>query len=91
MVEAVNKVIKYDFLFWKKFPDFEQTESYLETVVDEYNNKPYNLLNGLTPKEVFERKMPDKDMFKNEIKEAMKARIEENKRNLCENHLLNQK
>jgi len=86
MVEAVNKSIKYDFLFHKELLDFEQTKSYLQTVVEEYNNKPYHPLKGLTPKEVFEGKLPDKNMFKKEIVEAKRQRIEENRKNLCQNH-----
>lgn len=87
MVEAVNKSIKYDFFFNKELIDFEHTKSYLRTVVEEYNNKPYHPLKGLTPKEVFEGKMPDKDMFKNKIVEAKRQRIEENRKNLCKNHI----
>jgi len=32
--------------------------------VDKYNNKPHKALYGLTPIEVFNRRLPDKDMFK---------------------------
>jgi len=86
MIEAVNKTIKYDFLFTKELIDFEHTKSYLEIAVNQYNNKPYHPLHGLTPKEVFEGQIPDKDLFKSELLIAKKQRIVENRKNLCENH-----
>ncbi len=83
MIEAVNKRIKYDFLFPAELQNFEQTKKQLEKAVAEYNDKPYHPLNGLTPNEVFEGKLPDKAMFKNEILRAKQLRIIENRKNIC--------
>jgi len=86
IIEAVNKRIKYDFLFTVELQNFDQTVKQLEKAVVEYNNKPYHPLLGLTPNEVFEGKLPDKGMFKSEIMEAKRQRIIENKRNVCSIH-----
>ena len=65
MIEAVNKRIKYNSLFPAEIQNFEQTKKQLEKAVNEYNEKPYHPLLGLTPNEVFDGKLPDKAMFKN--------------------------
>jgi len=86
MIEAVNKRIKYDFLFPEELQNFKQTKKQLEKAVAEYNDKPYHPLHGLTPNEVFDGKIPDKTLFKSEIMEAKKQRIIENQANICSAH-----
>lgn len=86
MIEAVNKRIKYDFLFPAELHNFEQTLKQLEKAVTEYNDKPYSPLFGLTPNEVFDGRFPDKALFKKEIVEAKRQRIIENKANICSVH-----
>ena len=86
MIEAVNKRIKYDFLFPAEIQNFEQTKKQLEKAVEEYNKKPYHPLHGLTPNDVFAGKLPDKAMFKNEIAEAKRQRIIENRADICSSH-----
>ena len=56
----------------------------IETAVDEYNNKPHSALFGLSPKEVLFGKIPDKEMFKNEIFTARKLRKIENQNANCQ-------
>ena len=85
MIEAVNKRIKYDFLFRNQFLDFEQTKHFLETAVEQYNNRPHSALFGLTPKEVFYGKVPDKALFKPQIEQALLLRKAENKALTCNN------
>jgi hypothetical protein len=74
MVEAVNKHMKYDFLFTTKLLNIEQTRHYLTYAVKQYNNKPHSSLYGLTPTEVFNGALPDKDMFKKAIRQAVSKR-----------------
>jgi transposase InsO family protein len=85
MIEAVNKRMKYDFLFRTELLDFEQTSRYLETAVEQYNNRPHSALFGLTPKEVFNGAKPDKNLFKEQKKQAKLLRKEENKTLSCPN------
>jgi hypothetical protein len=42
--------------------------------VPDFNNKPHSALFGLTPKEVFNGMLPDKDMYKPAIKHAVHKR-----------------
>ena len=85
MVEAVNKRMKYDFLFTVNLLDIQQTIQYLSWAVEQYNNKPHSALYGLTPKEVFNGTIPDKDMFKTAIKLAANKRKSINMNQQCLN------
>jgi hypothetical protein len=84
MVEAVNKRMKYDFLFRFQLLDFEHVKRFLETAVEQYNNRPHSSLFGLTPYEVFHGHAPDKTFFKPQITQAKILRKEENKALLCD-------
>ena len=85
MVEAVNKRIKYDFLFTEKLYDIEQVNKYLNFAVDQYNNKPHSALYGLTPIEACKGQIPDKTMFKPAMLHAAKARKDINLNQNCLN------
>jgi putative transposase len=86
MIEAVNKRIKYDFLFPQVIQNYEQTVKHLESAVEIYNNKPYHPLQGLTPNEAFAGKLPETAKFKEQIAEASRLRIIENRKTKCINH-----
>jgi transposase InsO family protein len=67
MIEAVNKRMKYDFLFRHELLDLEHTQRFLETAVELYNNRPHSSLFGFTPIEVFNGAKPDKFRFINQM------------------------
>jgi hypothetical protein len=85
MVEAVNKRMKYDFLFTTKLFNIEQTVKYLTYAVEQYNNKPHSALYGLTPIEAFNGNLPDKNMFKPAIRQAAAKRKMINRGQQCLN------
>ena len=85
MIEAVNKRMKYDFLFRQQLPDLESTRRFLETAVKQYNNRPHSALFGLTPNEVFYGVPPNKQLFKPQIELAKALRKAENKALSCDN------
>ena len=85
MIEAVNKRIKYDFLFRRQLFDVEHTSRFLETAVEQYNNRPHSSLYGQTPREVFHGAPPDKTIFKIQMAEAKIKRIAENTTLSCDN------
>jgi putative transposase len=85
MVEAVNKRMKYDFLFTTKLLNIEQTKQYLIYAIEQYNNKPHSSLFGLTPHEVFNGAIPDKDMFRQAMRHAALKRKEINLKQECLN------
>lgn len=85
MVEAVNKRMKYDYLFTRDFTGFKHVLQYLNKyAISNYNNKPHSALFGLTPFEVFNGKQPDPFMFRDKIKEAGKQRLITNSGFKCE-------
>jgi len=85
MVEAVNKQMKYGFLFRTQLLDIEHTQRFLETAVAQYNNRPHSALYGFTPQEVFNGAKPDKYFFKDKIAQAKVLRIAENRALSCDN------
>jgi len=79
MVEAVNKHIKYYYLFKRDLKDLNDTIRYLSNSVDDYNDKPHGKLYGLTPNEVLNGNYPAKDNYQNDIAEARKKRLLQNR------------
>ena len=84
MVEAVNKQMKYGFLFRHQLLDFEDTQRFLETAVVEYNNRPHSALYGFTPQKVFNGAKPNKYFFKPQMEQAKILRKIENKALACD-------
>ena len=64
MVEAVNKHIKYYYLFKKDLKDYQETLNYLNRSIPDYNHKPHGALYGLTPSEVLHGESPSRDWFR---------------------------
>jgi len=85
MIEAVNKTVKYSFLYRQDLPNFAATVKYLDTAIPEYNNRPHSKLNGLAPQEVLNGVVFDKEAYQKKIEEARIMRIEENRRVRCAN------
>ncbi|MDR0261614.1 MAG: integrase core domain-containing protein, partial [Sphingobacterium sp.] len=69
MIEAVNKQMKYSFLFRHQLLDFEHTQRFLKTAVEQYNNRPHSALFGFTPQEVFDGAKPNKYFFKPQMEQ----------------------
>lgn len=84
MVEAVNKKMKYDFLFTREFESYEELVKFLDAAVEQYNHRYHSALYGLTPAEALNGAVPDKHLFSAEIQQAKKERILKNKQQLCE-------
>ncbi len=83
MIEAVNKKMKYEFLFPKKLFSFQDVIQTLELAVPEYNARPSGVLFGYSPKEVLNRAVPDPLRFSDSIKQAASKRPSVNKQDLC--------
>ena len=63
MVEAVNKRIKYDFLYRRSFDSLQTLQDYLPELIEQYNSKPHSGLLGFTPDEVFAGEIPSSANF----------------------------
>src|SRR5258708_33146575 len=83
MIEAVNKQLKYRFLYHHPIVDHTALIKYLQQAVQDYNNRPHNILNGLTPLEVLDGKTFDKDACQQQLALARNARITETKKVQC--------
>lgn len=83
MVEAVNKHMKYYYLFRKGLADSEAVTLHLKDSVEDYNNKPHGKLHGFTPQEVLEGAVPLANQFQQAIDTARKARIVQNQQVKC--------
>ncbi len=83
MVEAINKHIKYYYLFKKDLKDYNETVNYLKQSIPDYNNKPHGRLYGLTPFEVLQGEVPNRDQFKEQKEQARKERLEQNMKVEC--------
>ena len=80
MIEAVNKQLKYRFLYHHPIANHAALINYLQQAVQDYNNRPHNILNGLTPLEVLDGKTFDRDTCQQQTALARNARIAEKKR-----------
>ncbi|EMK26112.1 DDE-type integrase/transposase/recombinase [Leptospira kirschneri] len=84
MVEAVNKIMKYQFLFPKNLVSFQDVIRTLKSAVSEYNSRPSGVLFGYSPNEVLNGAIPDKHLFADQIKRAASKRSELNRTEACE-------
>ncbi len=83
MIEAANKQIKYRFLYHQTICTFEELKNYMQLAVEDYNNRPYDALNGLTPTEVMNGQLPALVNLTQETRIATALRIQENKHARC--------
>lgn len=83
MIEAANKQIKYRFLYHRHIPDFDALEKYVQAAVEDYNNRPHHVLNGLTPLEVLNGKVLDPTFYHHRVAAAKANRVEENRKAKC--------
>jgi putative transposase len=86
VVEAMNKILKYGFLFQQGLPDFESTVRYLEKNIPVYNDvRPHSALDGQTPLEAFKMINLNKEAFKQDFRDAYYRRLKGNKEARCKN------
>jgi putative transposase len=83
MIEAANKQIKYRFLYHHHITDHAALLKYVQAAVEDYNNRPHDVLNGLTPLEVLNGKRFDQTLTRQEIAIARQTRAIENKKARC--------
>ncbi len=83
MVEAAHKNLKYRFLYHKNIPDYKALCEYLPQAVEDYNNRPHAVLDGLTPLEVLNGATVNTTLLSTEMKAAQQARLTANKAQQC--------
>ena len=86
LAEAVNKQMKYRYLFPKRLPDFEAVLHHLKFSVHDYNHvRPHGQLHGLTPAEAYSGMNNPKEDFENQINKALAERRIRPNLNFCQN------
>ncbi len=83
MIEAANKQLKYRFLYHHHIPNHLALVKYVEAAVQDYNNRPHDVLWGLTPFEVLNGHRYDKVAHDQQTLAAKICRIQENKKTKC--------
>jgi len=84
MVEAVNKVVKYRYLFPQKIPDGASLVEIAASAMADYNDRrPHGSLDGLTPTEAYQGIDKETMRTSEKLKAAQKERIEQNRRARC--------
>jgi transposase InsO family protein len=83
MIEAANKQLKYRFLYHQYIPHHEALIKYIEQAILDYNNRPRDILLGLTPLEVLNGKEVDITVLQQQIANAKSIRMTENKKAKC--------
>ncbi len=85
IVEAVNKVVKYSYLFPKKLPDGASLERAVGEAILDYNDlRPHGSLDGLTPSEAYNGIDKKSMRTREKLNMAQKARIEYNRQSRCQ-------
>jgi putative transposase len=83
MIEAANKQLKYRFLYHHHIPDAKALNNYIQQAVYEYNNRPHDVLKGLTPVEVLHGHQFDQQATQQQMVLSQKNRIAQNKTTKC--------
>ncbi len=84
MVEAQNRLIKYQYLFKHTFRDMKELKNLLDWIIRDYNHiRPHHSLGGLIPFEALQgTKLPHEEL-KIQTIDARQARIRENTSKSC--------
>jgi putative transposase len=83
MIEAANKQLKYRFLYHQKINDYFRLCEHVDKAILDFNHRPHDVLNGLTPIEVLQGKRYNKEIQNNLLCIAKQSRILENQRMKC--------
>jgi hypothetical protein len=84
LMDNYSRLIKYKYLFKQDFRDIHDLRKGLEWIVFDYNNnRPHISLRGLTPNEAATGENVPKDMWHEQIIQAQKLRLAENRKELC--------
>ena len=79
MIEAVNRQLKYNYLYHQHIPSYQYLQDHVHLAVDDFNNRPHDVLKGLTPLEVLDQK----ELIIIDNEKAKRNRITENKKQQC--------
>jgi len=70
LIEAVNKILKYQYIFRKKYDSFEQLKRGLPEDIEDYHDRPHGSHRGLSPNEAFDGIVFDKCAYRERLSTA---------------------
>ena len=79
MIEAVNKILKYRYIFRKNIHSYTSVESVVKDSIADYNARPHYSLRGLSPDNTYAGKIFDSDGYKSRLTHARERRLVENR------------
>jgi Integrase core domain. len=80
MIEAVNKILKYQYLFRKSIPDLAHIVEFVRKAIEDYNSRPHYFLRGVTPNDAYTGKVFNREEYRKGIESARAKRIAENRK-----------
>ena len=84
MIEAINKIIKHQFLYHKEIPDRNKLETVFNQSVSIYNTiRPQMSLDGNTPIQTFKGKSIDFSIYSKSFNTQKIIRIQQNTKSKC--------
>lgn len=83
LIEAHNKLIKYNYLYRMDIPDEHQLLKIFPAVVDDFNNRPHVSLDGLTPNEAEQNHALDRNRLRIYVQNATQERKKYNQIHRC--------
>jgi len=84
MIEAINKIIKHQFLYPKEIEDKKQLGNILDETIIIYNSiRPQMSLDGNTPTETFNGKVVGFSVYSKNFPSQKTIRIQQNKKTNC--------
>jgi putative transposase len=83
LIEAHNKLIKYNYLYRMNVPDEHQLQKIFPTIVEDFNNRPHISLDGLTPNEAGQNHALDRNQLMIYVKNETHERKMYNQSHQC--------
>ena len=83
MIEAVNKILKYRYIFRTPVPDLYHVNETIAAAIEDYNDRPHYALKGLSPNQVYTGCLFDKADYRESLMEARTRRLIVNRQS-CE-------
>lgn len=85
VIEAQNRLFKYRYLFRQDYENGDELKNVFAVDVTDYNNtRPHISLGGYTPLEAQTGITGMKEIWQLQIREAAKARLTANRKELCD-------
>jgi putative transposase len=80
MIEAVNKILKYDYLFRSQLSCRDHLDDEVRMAIGDYNDRPHYALKGLTPNQAYSGMTFDEEDYRRRLAIARSERLRVNRK-----------